>query len=739
MPEAVRNLATDADVVERVEQELIPLLKTTRDDRNPYRERWMRYYRIWSVKHDQQGYKGRTNTYVPAGRRWIENWTRRLKRDLFPDGEWFRTPARHRDAEPRANGVQAWLLYCYRKQMRISRQATPWLRQLVTYGTSPVRAVWRLDERQAMIVREADDELRAGVRPERVTRKLETVLDYIGPTFRPVDLFAWYVWPTTCQDVDDAELIFEDMLVSRDRIKAMAKKELPSGDPLYVHTERLFGLLDEAIGARDASRGDGQTQQARDKFDAAARRLADKGFTHPLDEKLPPSMRPVDLTECRWLVDLGDGCKPYLVAIGHDAVVLRVQEEPFLHYKPWWLAGKFVEVMNEFYGRGLPEVFDFMQYLTNDLMNQTADALTWAVNPISVIDMNAVQDPGSLRAVPGAKWLAPPGAVSFTNPPQGPAQAGLAALGQVIGLADSYTNVTPAGALGTAQRGRSRSQTTAAGTQLTLAEFAVDIRDVVENIEAQVLERHMMLSHSLSTQFLDREVTLKVAGIDGAKLIETPIGVADLVGDYDFEWLGSANTQNSTVRATQDINFLGMISKLPPEMLDAQGIEIDLKYLLRSIYGAGGLGHRDADKVVRDKVKDAPMDPRLENDLYRAGRGADLRVSPKEDHALHIRTHEILDREELPWLTRQQVQAHIQEHLDAMIAAEVQKMVQQQQQAMAAMGPPPGMPGAPGPNGNGMGGGGMGGRLPPPIGPGRLRQTNSLEDVFRSLPRGEAM
>ena len=144
MADEIRNLALDAGVRKRVETELVPLLSTVRDDRVKLRETWMRYYRIWSVRHDQQGYKGRTNTYVPAGRRWIENWTRRVRRDLFPDADWFDVRARHRDAEPRAQGVKALLSYFFRKQIKLGRQATPWCRQLVTYGTSPAPVVWKL-------------------------------------------------------------------------------------------------------------------------------------------------------------------------------------------------------------------------------------------------------------------------------------------------------------------------------------------------------------------------------------------------------------------------------------------------------------------------------------------------------------------------------------------------------------------------------------------------------------------
>jgi hypothetical protein len=130
------------------------------------------------------------------------------------------------------------------------------------------------------------------------------------------------------------------------------------------------------------------------------------------------------------------------------------------------------------------------------------------------------------------------------------------------------------------------------------------------------------------------------------------------------------------------------------------------------------------------------MDPRLENELFKVGRGADVRVASKEDHALHVKTHGML--KELPWETQQQLTLHVEEHVQAMVQAEVAKLMQEQQQQQAAMGMPPGMPG-----GNGAGpvaaGGGPGGRMAPPVGPGRMAQTGGLDDLLRGLPRGEAM
>src|SRR5438105_534368 len=96
-----RNLATDPAIVTKVQTELVPLQRSVRLDRATTREAWLRYHRIWSVRQDVPSYHGRTNVFVPLGRKLVENWVKRIKRDLFPDTDWFEVRARRQDAERR--------------------------------------------------------------------------------------------------------------------------------------------------------------------------------------------------------------------------------------------------------------------------------------------------------------------------------------------------------------------------------------------------------------------------------------------------------------------------------------------------------------------------------------------------------------------------------------------------------------------------------------------------------------
>lgn len=704
--EPAENLARDPEIVARVKEELCPLITRVRDERMVLRDRWLRYYRIWGLRHDVQGYRGRTNTYFPIGRRWIEQWVTRLKRDLFPDNDWFACRALREDFEKRVPAKIALQNYWMRRHMRLRRHSLPFLRQLVMYGTSPVRNVWRsLDHMQPALQDVLDDE---GAPTGKTIEVIEKVADFLGPTFEPVDLFAFYVWPVTASGIDDTTLAYEDRCVARAHVQALADKPLDPSNPkqssnVYENVGELLDYYDKAIASRGSS-------SAGRKYDALAIRLADKGFTAPLDQNLPATLRPLDLTECSWMVDLeGDGAERYLVTLGADTIPLRVQKRPFWHGGGQWLVGKFVEVAEEFYGRGLPEVFDYIQYFVNDLGNQSGDAFVWATNPIAIVDIGAVQDPTSLRMTPGAKWLANPAGIQFTTPPQGAAQAGFEAVQGYIGVGDNIVSPTPARPIvpGAAQAPGAGGTSDIAAQ---LADSAVDIRAIIENLEDDVLVPLLERSDILSQQCLDRDIILKVAGQDGVELMTHPVTVADLVGEYEWEWLGTTSAQNQQVRAQQMVQGIALLAQLPPDQIAAEGLVVDWRYIVEQ-YWSLGLALPNSDRVFKQTGKRDAQDWRWENALARVNRAEELQVSPADNHIEHVQGHQTVDMDALTDNAQAALAKHIQDHIAFATADEVQKL----QQAMATLqGPPPAMAPPPGAPGMGPGPGGM----PPPPGAG---------------------
>jgi hypothetical protein len=718
------QLARDRQYREPVKDQLVPLVKRIRTDRNVLRETWLRYIRLCTNVRDQQSYSGRSQTFIGTTRKIVDNWTRRIVRDLFPTDTWFDIRAVRAAYENRVPAQLALYMYFFSKHARVKEHATPWIRQMVQLGTSPLKVVWRKTEREVEYLQDIFDP--EGHPTGDFERKIEKVIDFIGPTFQPVDLFAWYIFPYTVSNVNDAEIVFQDILVSRDRVRELRDRQINPDDKAdgTVYEEKAV----DTLFSRFAASG-----KARDKFDAEARRLSDKGFTHQLDMKMHPELWPVDLTECTWVKDLEETGAPqrYLVTLGADEEILRIQKCPFMHGRTHWLAGRFEVFVDEFYGHGIPELVDRLNYTLIDIADQASDALTWSMNPISVVDLFAVQDPTSLRMRPGAKWLAQVAGIKFIEPPKESATVGFNAVSQFRGMIHELADVVPVG--GGMPKSRGRGQQSSAGMQMAMSEAQVDIKEVVETNE-QVLVQFLEMTQSLTQQFLDRRLTLQIAGADGVTQVEQEVGIADVVGDFTYQWLGSTQTQNLQVRSGQLLQFLGLVSKIPPQVLQAQNIDIDMKYLLREIYGTG-MGMRNPERVVKEKVKQISVDWRIENDLFRLQRGHEVTISEGDNHVEHAEGHQHLLREgDIPLETQQLVFAHIRGHVAAQIAKQMQQRMQEaQQQGLQNAGAPqrPGPPGAPpgGPPGA------MQSRLQPPAGPGRMRQTAGVDDLFRSLPR----
>ena len=148
------NLADEKRIITRCTDELVPLIRHVRRDRKTLRETWLRYLRIWGAVPDQESYHGRIQTYLPVVRRALETWTQRILRDLFPSEDWFAARALRESLERRVPIVKALFQYFFTTHMRLRRHAKPWVRQLVTLGTSPVGVTWRVEEEAIPVLKD---------------------------------------------------------------------------------------------------------------------------------------------------------------------------------------------------------------------------------------------------------------------------------------------------------------------------------------------------------------------------------------------------------------------------------------------------------------------------------------------------------------------------------------------------------------------------------------------------------
>ena len=241
------------------------------------------------------------------------------------------------------------------------------------------------------------------------------------------------------------------------------------------------------------------------------------------------------------------------------------------------------------------------------------------------------------------------------------------------------------------------------------------IRDVVETLEDQVYKPFLYKTHVLAWQCLDRDLVLQIASTEGAPMAERKITVQDIVGDFEFTWQGATSAMNSQVRANQMITYLGMVSRIPPEQLAQEGIRIRIGHLLKTIW-TEGFQLPQADRVIEEINKMTTIDPRIENDLFKLGRGEDVVVSEADPDDEHLKVHK-MGLQTLTGDQAQLLQKHMQGHEAAKITKkllEVRKQVQMMQM---------------------QGGQGMGGPQGNGAPPGRTPSPQGLDDVFRGMPR----
>jgi hypothetical protein len=710
----------------------MPFCERVRRDRVALRGQWQRYYRLDRGYQTEPLYHGRVRVDYKLVHRIRENWSQKLKAELFPESRrWVGVTPERASAmadRPVLESLYRQYLHHY---MQLRRLGGPYLRSLCLYGTAVTDLGWLLDERPIAVPEERRPHGRS-----RIGYREDRMLHYIGPTIRHVDLPLWYIWPTDCDRTEASVLCFEDQLMEQATVRRLAKTPIdPDDSEAGMQFEGVTAFL------RRLPSGEITSREGADRWGAERERLAFRGLRHRSDlSEDPDPQRPIDLVRGYWKTavpgeDAESEARWYWFAVGGSDTTFAFRRCPWWYDEPSYQAARFVALPHEFYGYGIPFVIDTIAYFMNDVLNQTGDALVWGLNPLVAIDPAAAQEIDTMKLSPGARWWVrnPRETIHWMEPPKESANFGMQAIQQLIGLANDASNVSPYGGAGLgASRARGRAVQTATAASLLSGEALLQVQDVRQTIEDEWLTPMLRRMYRLTQQFLDRDLILRVEGERGAPLVERRLGREDLVGDIDFEWISTSSTQNPQVRSQQAINLLQMVSRIPPEMLQADNKRISVAALVESI-AEDILGTWEAARVVVPAQQALPArDPELENDLFRLGRGSEVQVAPADDDQRHLQVHQtLLADPRLPAHLQAQIGLHLQQHQAAMLAKQQLAQMQAQQQ-MAQLQRPPG-PGGPG-GGNGRPRPpGPAGPAAPTMNPGRAPQTATEDDLMRQM------
>jgi len=619
------NLAMDSEILDEVERGLVPLLMRIRYDRIRAEEKWQRYYRIWNCELDKNSYSGRSKIFLAAARQTCETWTSSIIRDFFPaSDDWFQVLNVDEIAdEMRADSLEHLFYYFFKKQQKIKSDSIPFIRQLVTYGTSPGKLTFADKDKMVKALKLIQQN-------ERYKMVNKNVKYQYGPLFRARNLFNFYVWPTTALDVQDCELAWEDIEVSVEHIKEMGSKPINPNDKklgtVYVVPEEVYNQT-------------GPTNRGRDWFRFRREKLQRFGLSQdPSDRWNDLSKNHRNLSELYWTRDIdGTGEKEWLITVINDWHVVRIQENPFWHKKKPFFVPRLIRVIDEFYGRGIMDTIDRVQYMLNDMVNQTMDSVQYELNPITIVDPGSVAYSNSIRFHPGAKWLMadPLKSVVFTKPAS-VAQIGFQTLSMLQGFMQDFSGANAAMQGQPAVRGRGRAQNTAAGFSTMISQGSLPMTQIIEDLEEQFGEPLLEMSYSLIEQFMDETILLRILGRRGAPLIQKEVSIEDIIGNYEFKWMGSIASRNRQILGQQMINFLNIARGLPPQVLQ----QVNWPWLVKKIW-TEGLGLQDAQEMFNPGGYSFSVDPELEFKLNQQDRP--IAVSPGDDNQAHLKQH-YLDR-----------------------------------------------------------------------------------------------
>ena len=566
----------DDDVTRRmVLLDVLPVIEGERQDRTGLTAEWESIRRMEHQQHDEnQKYKGRSNAYLPVWNKNLNTITSNLTRGVFPSEDYMAVAATDQGNAPNADAIKQYLQYEFDTVARLRTSLKPFMRQLAAYGTSVLKHMYWKELRSVGAVKKfGPAEL------NQLTHGFENKSYCEGLRVSVRSLFNWFVYPSTAASLDEAQVVFETIDVSRDFVEAMMHKGQwskeacaalletgPQGDSEHDAAQQAL-LADVGSSAGSPGRNHPRFGAIFTVIEAwTYLKLPKKAYLPGEDTNRP---LPVKLVLC-------------------NDVVLEVRRNPYYHQRPPYEVARMNVTPGFFYGSGFGKVTRFPQYLANDFANQTNDNGVYMLNPFAKVNPGMMVRPiPSMR--PGAvAYCTDPNAITFDRPPVEQVQYGLQMLSTYVGMAQDFGGAPP-----TLQGiGGGRAGKTATQAQILQRQAVIPLQDIVEDIEVDVMVPLMRATWQNAMQYRQAPVMAAIAGLP---ITITPTLLA--IPDAEFRWLASSQAANQQMRAQQAMAFVQTAVPLVP-LLMQQGKMFDPTPVLRRIY-SDALGFKDFDQVIR--------------------------------------------------------------------------------------------------------------------------------------------
>lgn len=567
-----KNYAKDQKTADFFRNEIASVQVWTRQNRLGQQDEWMNIRNMNAMVHDSgRRYFGRSDAYLPVYKRERQKLIATLSKGLFPSDEYFDVTDMQTGDPEQAKPVKALMQWDFERNARLKAYMKPFLGQLVDYGTSPMKFWYKKNIRREGGVTKKSSlgnliNMQYGFKP--VANE--------GMAVSPRNLLYWYIYPETCESLNDAMMVFEDIDVPWAFVEWMHKcgrwanveDAVESASSLIV-PEHQLAQVHMLYTRGDSFQVPGQSSMGKT---GSIMTFTEAYCYMPLpdDAYMPDEYKGMPL--------------PVMVTSFGDTPV-DIRRNPFFHQRPPYVVARIDWEPGFFYGNAQGRIIRPLQLLSNDFMNQTNDNGIIGMNPIAIIDVNKMAG-APTSYYPGAAWYTlGPDAVKFDRPPIDQVQMGMQMTREIAGMAQDAGGAPPDFS------NKSKASSTATGMSIAQRNTAMPLQDVVEDIEVDAMVEMLTMGWKNNIQYRDEAVMASVAG---QAIRVTPEMLAI---DAQFRWLASSQAQNAQVRTQQAMSLIQMITPIVPLIMQ-QGYIIDFVALVKKIY-TDGMGFRGFQEFIR--------------------------------------------------------------------------------------------------------------------------------------------
>lgn len=539
---------------EEVTRQFVGIIPEIRQRRVMIEQEWLKADDAWLGIQTYSYYESEFKHFIPAFRRTIEKQLVRTVEQLMPHHEFFQMyPGNELDVAADEQMIPThrymdWLVNDWIKIRKVVKQC---VRTFYLFSRCITKNTVRVYDL-----------------PEIKEGKIKGPIQQVWPQSRCVDPFAFYVWPETCSTLEDASLVFEDVVMPYTEYEEAVK----------------LGLAD------DIPREDLRPPQWPYHVN---QRLARQGITEPRpvgtaeEREKQFSQHFVQFSECYYRGTGNRWVMGWLVWNIATPKFTRLQLARY-HRPPYRMAVAR-ELPTRHYTPGMGQDIEALQVLLNDQFNQGEETRAVSSGPPVIIDPARVKRAESFIFGYRRKWYGDPAGVKMLDIPD-TSQSALRAAQFTLAYMEGFG---PSGLMqGQPPRGTPRGS--AAVSQL-VAMAGADIVDAAKTIEEECLTPTLQDLYDLTCAFVPDVQIVQIPGAEQYKPMTTTM--AELFGGWRFKWAGASRYQDKQADAQQAMAYVQNLMR-QADVLHQQGWKIDWGTMNR-LFWKDILGERRLAEVIQ--------------------------------------------------------------------------------------------------------------------------------------------